>query len=378
VIQSGRLALHPRRDEGVLAALAISPRSLLSAALVALLLGFAGGGSARADESILWSTFGYSQRRDNGAMMRLVRPLTEAIGESVVQVLSDGRPVALGTIVDDDGLVLTKRSELTGDPLRVRLDDGRLVPARVAAVRRNNDLALLQIDSDSELKAIEFAAHTPAIGSFLITAGRAGRPIGLGVVGVAPRAIDRTARLGVMLTDDSAGGASVQAILPGSGADRAGMKPGDRIVAINGTEQSDDVTVTQTLRGMYPGDVVRLTVIRDGTTVELDARMRELAVMRESESDTIVNGPRNARLSGFDEVVQHDTVLAPDECGGPVLDTLGRVVGLNIARAGRVVSYSLPSSLLEKEISRLRQQLREAERQPEETVAGTGSAVAAP
>jgi S1-C subfamily serine protease len=51
-------------------------------------------------------------------------------------------------------------------------------------------------------------------------------------------------------------------------------------------------------------------------------------------------------LSGFDRVIQHDTVLDPDECGGPVLDIAGRVVGLNIARAGRVVSYALPASLV--------------------------------
>ena len=44
--------------------------------------------------------------------------------------------------------------------------------------------------------------------------------------------------------------------------------------------------------------------------------------------------------------MQHDTVLDPDECGGPLLDTKGNVVGINIARAGRVVSYALPSSLI--------------------------------
>ena len=76
-------------------------------------------------------------------------------------------------------------------------------------------------------------------------------------------------------------------------------------------------------------------------------------MMQESESDSKVNGPRNVRLSGFDRVIQHDTVLDPDECGGPVLDTSGHVVGINIARAGRVVSYSLPSSLLPEMVSML-------------------------
>ena len=53
---------------------------------------------------------------------------------------------------------------------------------------------------------------------------------------------------------------------------------------------------------------------------------------------------------GFQRVIQHDTFLEPDECGGPVLDTGGRVIGINIARAGRVVSYLLPSTLVRAEV----------------------------
>ena len=45
-------------------------------------------------------------------------------------------------------------------------------------------------------------------------------------------------------------------------------------------------------------------------------------------------------------MIQHDTVLDPGECGGPIIDTSGRAIGINIARAGRVVSYALPSSLV--------------------------------
>ena len=92
----------------------------------------------------------------------------------------------------------------------------------------------------------------------------------------------------------------------------------------------------------------------------MDAGIREFGLMRESENDSRVNGPRNARLSGFDRVIQHDTVLDPDECGGPVLDTSGRVLGLNIARAGRVVTYSLPASLVVPEMISMLQEARAA------------------
>ena len=47
--------------------------------------------------------------------------------------------------------------------------------------------------------------------------------------------------------------------------------------------------------------------------------------------------------NGFAPVIQHDTVLQSSECGGPLVDLSGKVVGINIARAGRVESYAVPA-----------------------------------
>ncbi|QEG43389.1 S1C family serine protease [Roseimaritima ulvae] len=298
-----------------------------------------------------------SNRRDNGQMMRLVAPLAEKAGAATVQVLSDGKPVALGAIVSTDGYVLTKRSELSADPLRVRLADGRLMQARIAAVRRSVDLALLHIDNVRGLQRVEFSEQEPVIGSFLISAGRGDSPIGFGVMGVRPRRVGHVGRLGVALRNDPQGQALVDGVWPASGADDAGVLPGDRIIAVNGHDEAGQKRVISALRGMYPGEIVRLTIQRDETTVELEAQIRDFSLMQESENDARVNGARSRRLSGFDRVLQHDTVLEPDQCGGPVLNTEGQVVGLNIARAGRVVSYALPGSLV---LPQLIEMLKEA------------------
>ena len=306
--------------------------------------------------------------RDNREMMRLVRPLSLGVGESVVQVYSGDRLVSLGTIVADDGYVLTKRSELTGDPVTVRTYDGRRYPARVASVRRSNDLALLSVDSASfTYEPIEFTPFTPAVASFLISVGRSGRPIGLGVVGAPEQQIKHAGRLGVVLDADPMGRALVQGVFPDSGADIAGIEPGDLIVAVNGEREPTTQAVIRKLRGYFPGEIVRLTILRrpdkeqdasELAEMEMSAGIRDFTILRESENDSKVNGPRNARLSGFERVIQHDTVLDPDQCGGPVLDSSGRVVGLNIARAGRVVSYSLPSALVVSEIDGMLEQAR--------------------
>lgn len=291
-----------------------------------------------------------NNRRDNGDMTLLVRPIAEKSKPSVAQILSGGRPVALGTVVAADGYVLTKRSELSGDPVRVRLADGRLLPARVAAVRRSSDLALLKVQSLTPLVPITFVVDAPSVGSFLITPGRTGRPIGIGVISVRARRVAHRGRLGVMLNSDPNGIATVQNVWPDSGAQLAGVQQNDRIIAVDGQQKGSRASVIEALRDLFPGESVQLTIVRAGDTLELSAMIRDMDVVLESENDTKVNGPRSARLSGFSRVIQHDTVLEPDDCGGPILDSTGRALGINIARAGRVVSYALPSSLVIAEV----------------------------
>jgi S1-C subfamily serine protease len=285
-------------------------------------------------------------------MIQLIRPLAEALAPSVVQIVSDGTPVSLGTIVSGDGYVLTKRSELSGDPIRVRLADARLLPARVAAVRRQSDLALIRIEgAGGDLTPVTFAQETEAVvGSFLVSVGRTGVPIGLGAVSVRPRTVEHNGRLGVVLVDER-GQATVRGVWPDSGAESAGIKQGDQIIAIDDRNETSRNAVIQALRGMFPGESVKLTINREGETLNLVAKIQDFGVMQETENDTKVNGPRSVRLSGFERVLQHDTVLNPDECGGPVIDTSGRVIGMNIARAGRVVSYALPASLVVPEVT---------------------------
>jgi len=305
--------------------------------------------------------------RENRSMVALVEPLAQQAHGRVVQVLCDGRPVSLGTVVAADGYVLTKRSEISGgDPIRVRLADDRLYPARVAAMRRANDLALLHVDIDEPLKPLEFTDEIPVIANFLVTPDRTGRPIGIGVVGTRPRAVADQGRLGVQLKQDFQGRALVSDVEPRSGAQRAGIRPGDLILGINGRNDQSQYSVRESLLELFPGDDVRLTILRPSDsqemeTLEMKARIMEYALMMESDSDVRVNGPRNARLSGFDQVIQHDTVLDVDECGGPILDTHGRAVGINIARAGRVVSYAIPSSLVKSELTGMLSKARRGE-----------------
>ena len=79
--------------------------------------------------------------------------------------------------------------------------------------------------------------------------------------------------VGVQL-DDSKGdtGARVREVSPGGPAEQAGVRPGDLIVAVNGTNvqgREPAVRVVALLHNIKPGDKVALKVSRDGKTRDL-------------------------------------------------------------------------------------------------------------
>ena len=52
--------------------------------------------------------------------------------------------------------------------------------------------------------------------------------------------------------------------------------------------------------------------------------------------------------------LQHDSVLKPNECGGPLVNLEGQVLGINIARAGRTESYAIPSEAIRPLLEKLK------------------------
>jgi len=84
--------------------------------------------------------------------------------------------------------------------------------------------------------------------------------------------------VGVQL-DDSSGhaGARVREVSPGGAAEQAGVRAGDLIVAVNGTNvsgQEPAARVVELLHDVKPGDKVDLEVSRDGKTRDLTVTAR--------------------------------------------------------------------------------------------------------
>ncbi len=69
---------------------------------------------------------------------------------------------------------------------------------------------------------------------------------------------------------------SGQAIFPGSPAEDAGLRAGDIIVAVDGTQVGSDADLSTLILPHAPGDTITLRVLRDNSVTEIDVTLGEL------------------------------------------------------------------------------------------------------
>ena len=96
-------------------------------------------------------------------------------------------------------------------------------------------------------------------------------------------------------------GVLVSNVRAGSAGEKAGLKRGDIVVAINGEKMDDSNVLRNKVAGTLPGSEIRLTVMRDGGQQELTAVLEEYNVEGgpnngQNEGDN--DGPRTEPQSG--------------------------------------------------------------------------------
>lgn len=274
---------------------------------------------------------------------------------STVRIKCDGKDVALGMIISADGWILTKASELKDSPV-CKLKDGRELEARIVGVQEKFDLAMLKIEA-SDLKPVEWAASkTAPVGNWVASPGTSETPVAIGVVsvgtrdvtgkGAAPAPSPTSGYLGVALDLDAAG-VKINQILPGTGAEKAGLKVNDLVVSVNGEAVDSADAFMTTLQRYKPGDVVTLKVMRGEKPSEIKATLGKRPANTRGDFQNSLGSELSSRRTGFPTILQHDSVIKPTDCGGPLVDLDGHVIGINIARAGRTESYAVPTEAIQ-------------------------------
>jgi S1-C subfamily serine protease len=75
--------------------------------------------------------------------------------------------------------------------------------------------------------------------------------------------------------EDGQDGVKITGARPGSPADKAGLKAGDRIVEFDGRAIKNLYDYTYAIRGAKTGKTVKVVVVRDGKKLELEATLVE-------------------------------------------------------------------------------------------------------
>jgi serine protease Do len=295
-----------------------------------------------------------SVRRDSNAVLSAFRTVVDLPSQSTVRVRCDNKDVSLGTIVASDGWIVTKASELK-DKITCKLKDGRELDAKLVGVHEPFDLAMLKIDAKG-LKPILWAdSKTAEVGNWVATPGLAEEPLSIGVVSVATRKVtvrdlppksNKSGYLGVAL-DQIDHGVKIANVMPDSAAAKAGIKVGDVVVTVDGKAIPDPETMMSTIQGFKVGDVVTVKVKRDDKELELKCTLGKRPANDRADFQNQVGNELSSRRGGFPLILQHDTILKPNECGGPLVDLDGKTVGINIARAGRVETYAVPAEAVQ-------------------------------
>lgn len=287
---------------------------------------------------------------------KLFEQAISPVADATVRVLADGKPVAMGAIMTPDGYILTKGSELKGT-LSVKMRDGSAYDAEYVGYHRDTDLALLKIDA-SDLHTVKIAPSKIAEqGNWVAVADISSEPLAVGVISSSARKLFGPERqienankgyIGIMFGSPTS--LEIGQVLKGAAADRAKLKAGDVIFEVSGTAVKTRDELMKILDDMRPGDKVVLKVHRkvkgSQDTEELEfivtlSPKTEMGNASRGDLQNSMGSELSGRRTGFPRVIQHDTVVAPKDCGGPLVDLNGKVVGLNIARAGRVETWAL-------------------------------------
>ena len=284
--------------------------------------------------------------RDCDSIKAVVRPVVAQAARCTVRVKCDGRDTALGTIVGPEGWVLTKASELTGKVI-CRLPDHRELDARIVGVNPNVDLAMLKIETVG-LPVVPWFSQDPVVGQWVAAPGPDDTSLALGIVSVPRRAIPHASgAMGVMLADVD-GGVRIESVIAQSPAERAGLKAKDIVTHVDGQPVKNRQEAITVVKRHRLGELVKLAIKRDNRPQEVSIKLAKVETQSTRRRD-LQNGMGvgiSRRADGFPNVLQHDTVLKPVDCGGPLVDLNGRVIGVNIAHAGRTETYCLPTDVL--------------------------------
>ncbi len=288
-----------------------------------------------------------------------------------VIIFNEGKPLtnsALGTIVREDGLILSKASEL-GPDLRVRYG-GKNYPGVLLSVDEKTDLALIGIQA-SGLPVVAWSDALPDPGNTLIT------PILLQEA-VEDMVSEETSSLGTfshvlkektptvhatsevtslgLFAEQTESGLVIASLTKDTPAFKSGLEPGDTILALDGKKLTHRSELTTILNEQKVGDEVTLQVARGDEPQDFKVTLIAPNLLPPATGISVMTGVPmipSVRRGPFPDSLVHTTPLNAWDCGSPLFDRQGKVIALNIAAVSPGRSLALPPEVVKAALDRL-------------------------
>ena len=285
--------------------------------------------------------------------------LSARLKQSAVTIRSrseQGYVDALTTVISMSGarvggsLLVGKNSRIFESPV-VTLPSGAQIEARVIARDNKADLVLLSVDAALEGVTLAGTEQNEPRGQLLISpAPNSDSKVSVGGSGQYQKPLfESSGFLGVYPAENN-GRVTISNLRPDSPAQGI-LKVGDVVVSVDGKKISSVAQMVAMLGGYLPGDRINVLTVRDSeqATYTVELGLRPLDNRHASHH---FDGGKSARRDGYDRVFTHDARVTPSECGGPVFDLDGNLVGINIARNSRTRTLVLPTDVVRDFVER--------------------------
>lgn len=148
-----------------------------------------------------------------------------------------------------------------------------------------------------------------------------------GYLGILPVDVPRELADEYKLGKDKARGAYVRQVVQGGPADKAGIQPGDVVLAVNGKVVDSAVDLRRTLGALKPGAAVTLQVNRQGKPMTLTATLSEL-----SDATASTDGTDKPQPNGKNSAVAKSWGIEVTELSAADKQAARRSTGVKVSK----------------------------------------------
>lgn len=211
----------------------------------------------KSDKALPYLSFGDSDQLEVGAW-----------------VLAIGNPFGLGHTVTQ-GILSAKGRDIQAGPFDNFLQtDASINPGNSGGPLINMEGQVIGINTAiiASGQGIGFAIPSN-MARHIVDQLKSGKKVSRGWMGVGIQEVDANTAKALGLPQHT--GALIGSVMEGEPADKAGVKPGDVVLEVNGRDIPDSNALLRVISEQKPGSVAKLVVWRDGAKKELSIKLSE-------------------------------------------------------------------------------------------------------